>query len=387
MLLLGCTGGPPAADTASTGEDSTGTSDISSGVTSSPTTSSGGEDTDDESTTGGPPICPPGSHAAESGECEAELTGWTAAGELLKARDHHVTFVAETPAGVFLYVAGGTDGVAVLKSIERAKIGADGVLGPFGAAGELPEGLIGAGLAQVGRVVVVAGGLGVDNNSQTVAFVGVIADDGGVTFTSGPSLLRSRYHLTLTAHGGYVYAIGGLEQNVDVQPPAQAAVADVERAPLTDGELGPFEALQPLPDPLTHHAAVVHDDTLYLVGGISGTSVRTEIIGAELAGGELGSWALAGYLPEARATAAATVFLDELYVIAGATKTQGGEVDTVLRAPFADNGAVEAFEELPALSLTRAHAHQAPLHAGALYSAGGSIDHVPQSEVLLGRLE
>lgn len=336
--------------------------------------------------TGGGVSCPPGSHAA-AGDCEATFEGWTETSPLVKGRDHHVTFAATTPAGSFLYVAAGTTGLAVLDGVERAAIAADGSLGAFESAGKVPTAAIGPGMAQVDRTVVIAGGLdGQDSIADTA--VGVIADDGSVAFTAGPSLGETRYHLTLSAHGGFVYAIGGLSQTVTGGTPMQTILDVIERAPLDGATLGAFEAIAPLPVPLTHHMAVVHGDALYLIGGISDMAARTEILRAAFtADGMLGAFEEVGSLPEGRATSSAFVFLDHLYVIAGAAAAQEEEVDTVLRAPLLANGDVGAFEALTPLPMVRAHSHQSPLVNGFFYSAGGSKHHVVQKQVFVGKLD
>lgn len=340
---------------------------------------------------GGGIDCPAGSHDDGSGACAATLGAWSEGGALVKGRDHHVSFVATTPSGSFFYVAGGTSGAGLLDGVERSPLGGDGALAGFAAAGDLPRSVAGAGLAQIDRAVVLAGGLGMEG-IQAVSIgdtvVGAIADDGALTFAAGPPLGATRYHLTLSADRGFVYAIGGLSQTV-VGGATQQAFADaVERAPFDGTTLGAFTALAPLPEGLTHHAAVVREHAIYLIGGIAGTAARTDILRATVEeSGDLGPWQAAGDLPEGRATSAAFVFLDQLYVIAGATQAMGGETATVLRASFEAGGAVGPFEELAALPLARAHAHQAPQLGTALFSAGGSIDHVVQGEVFVARFE
>ena len=133
-------------------------------------------------TGGSEAFCPTGSHPGAL-DCEADLKDWTAGPKLAHKRDHHVTFVAETPAGAFLYVVGGVGGAATVKQIERSTIAKDGTLSAFADVAMMPEGLLGAGLAQVDRSFVIAGGLGDDSNSKTSVYVGQIADDGGVSFT------------------------------------------------------------------------------------------------------------------------------------------------------------------------------------------------------------
>jgi hypothetical protein len=248
------------------------------------------------------------------------------------------------------------------------------------------------GIAQIDTSIVLAGGLGIEGAqavSITDSVLGVIGDDGAITFTPGPSLLASRYHLTLSADRGFVYAVGGLEQTYVNGSPSQKFSDAVERAPFDGKTLGDFTALAPLSAPLTHHTSVVHNHAIYLIGGISGGPAgRTEILRSAVdEAGDLGPWDPAGDLPEGRATSSAFVFMDQLYVVAGATAAQGGEVSTILRAPFLADGKVGSFEELTPLPKARAHAHQAPLFGTTIYSAGGSIDHKVQKDVFLAHLE
>jgi hypothetical protein len=306
---------------------------------------------------------------------------------LRSARDHHVTFIAETAAGPALYAMAGTTatGGANLQ-MERAAIGADGALSDWEGLGRLSEGRIGPGLAQDGTSLVVAGGLLADNNSTAATWVVHVDDDGGLTVTDGPAMATTRYHVGLAMAQGFVYATGGLNQ-VYADTVSQEVLTSVERAPFDGTTLGEWEAVGDLPVPTTHHAIVAYDDALYVIGGGDGVSARTTILRATVGSdGALGEWVEAGALPEGRATSAATVFLDQLFVVAGMTSLTGGEVDTVLRASFAEDGTVGEFEELAPLPIQRAHSHQAPTYGAVMYSVGGSIMHEPQDGVYLGTL-
>lgn len=330
--------------------------------------------------------CPVGSHE-NNGACEATLESWSMASSLKHARDHHVTFAASTPAGAFLYVAGGTDGVSVFSDIERAPINADGTLGAFAGGGKLPKAILGHGLAQVDRTIVIAGGAD-GYNSLAESYVGVIGDDGNITFTKGPSLATSRYHVSLSIHGGYLYAVGGLEQMDNGGMVTQKVLDSVERAPFDGKTLGAFETIDPLPAPLTHQAAVVYQDSLYLIGGISTSKTLTSIQRAAFdPNGKLTAWDTVSMLPEGRATSAAFVLFDQLYVLCGSKGVQSGEVATVLRAPMGGHGQPGAFEELPPVPLPRAHVHQVPLYNGNLYSAGGMNMNQMQNEVFIGKMD
>lgn len=354
------------------------------GATDGSTTSSSSSGTG-----GGGGSCDVGSHATANG-CEATLESWSPGPSLIKGRDHHVTFAATSPAGTFLYAAVGASASGSADStVERAAIGADGALGAFEKIGNTPKGLIGPGFTAGtdDRSFILAGGLASDGNSTTNTFVGHIEDDGTVTFTSGPELATSRYHVTVTYVNGFVFAIGGLFQDVSSGSPEQTVEDVVERATFDGTTIGPWTALAPLPIASTHHAAVAHDGAIWIIGGGSGASARKSILRATVgADGALGAFEDAGELPEGRATSSAFFFLDHLYVVAGMTSLTGGEVATVLRAPIADDKA-GAFEELTALPKARAHAHQTPLVNGHLYNVGGSIKHVVQKDVFIGLLE
>jgi Kelch motif protein len=335
---------------------------------------------------GGGAACPPGSHAGAMG-CEAELSGWTPGPSLMNARDHHVTFVGTTPNGAFLYALVGTTPLGgAATSVERAPI-EGGMLGSFEALPNAPEGLIGPGFAQVGSGFVIAGGLVIAGGSTTDTFVGNVQDDGSLSLSPGAPLAHSRYHVALAASKGFVFAIGGLFQ--DAGPPvSQMVEASIERASFDGTTLGAWQDIDPLPAPRTHHALVAYDGALYVIGGGSGQPASTDVLRSVVADdGTLGPWTPAGTLPEGRATSSAFVFVDHLYVVAGMTLLTGDEKATVLRAPIAEDGSVGAFEEVAALPLARAHAHQAPMFEDLVFSAGGSINHVDQSEVFVGRFE
>jgi hypothetical protein len=381
-LAAGCGSSETTAAT-STGSSSTSSSTTGSGGSGG----AGGGGTSTSTGAGGEAFCPPGSHPGVL-DCVADLKDWTAGPKLAHKRDHHVTLVAETPAGPFLYVVAGAGTGATVKQIERSTIAADGTLSAFSDVAMMPEGLLGCGLAQVDRSFVIAGGLGDDSNSKTSVYVGQIADDGGVTFTKGPDLAASRYHVSLAYSQGFIYAMGGLFQEIVGGMPTQKIVDTIERAAFDGKVVSPWEMVAPLPVALTHHASIVYKDAIYVVGGGSNVAASPDILRATVSSaGALGPWENYGSLTKGLASPSLNIFLDQLYVFAGMTSLTGGEVATVSRAPFDGMGKVGAFEALPPLPLARAHSHQTPLYKGHFYSVGGSKSHVPQAEVFVGNLQ
>ncbi|MEP7126975.1 MAG: hypothetical protein ABJE95_38945 [Byssovorax sp.] len=383
--VAGVTAGCGSSDTTAASGTSSGSTTTGSGGSGGSGTGTG---TGTATGTGGmEAFCPPGSHPGAL-DCEADLKDWTAAPKIAHKRDHHVTLVATTPAGTFLYVVGGAGTGATLKQIERSTIAADGTLSAFADVAMMPEGLLGCGLAQVDRSFVIAGGLGDDSNSKTSVYVGQIADDGGVSFTKGPDLAASRYHVSLAYSQGFIYAMGGLFQSVSGGMPTQKIVDTIERAAFDGKTVSAWEMVAPLPVALTHHASIVYKDAIYVIGGGSDVAALPDILRATVSSaGALGPWENYGKLTKGLASPSVSIFLDQLYVFAGMTSLAGGEVASVERAPLDGMGMVGAFTALPPLPLARAHSHQTPIFKGHFYSVGGSKNHVPQAEVFNGTLQ
>jgi hypothetical protein len=315
------------------------------------------------------------------------LVGWTQGASLTEARFQHVTFVADTPAGAFLYVAGGESSPPSMQiqDVERAAIHDDGTLGPFTVIATLPAPVVGSAVGQLGRTVIIAGGRETMSVKRTM--VGVIADDGGVTFTLGPDLGTARHHLSADVHGGFVYVVGGVRYQyaANGENTAVDITAAVERAPVSEGALGPFEPLAPLPQPLTDHGALVLGDALYTIGGsINDVGIGTADVQRALfdGSGGLSSFSSAGALVGARFGLATFSYAGGAFVVGGASTTSS----EVLRAPVKADGTLGAFDAAPDLPEHRSDVRQAPVHGQHVYFAGGTVDGEARAEVFIGDL-
>jgi hypothetical protein len=319
---------------------------------------------------------------SENSELIAELQSWSDGPLLETARDHHVSFVE----GDYLFVLGGSTGMAATSGSERALV-QEGGLGVFEKADRMPEALLGMGICGGTGRYVIAGGLDGTSNSSPSSYV-IEVIDGILSFKEAPDLGESRYHLGLACIGSYVFAIGGLIQIYDGTV-SQSISTAVERATLDEsGTLSRWERVGELPEPRTHHATVVDGSSIYLIGGGEGVAAYSDILRATVAeDGSVSSWEPAGNMPEGRATSSAFVRDGFLYMLAGMTKLTGGEVDTVLRAEVLEDGSIGTFEELEPLPLARAHSHQAPIFGDTLYSIGGSIEHEPQNQFFINRFQ
>jgi len=330
-----------------------------------------------DGTSGGGAPCPVGAHRGDGGACEATLGTWTETSGLSHGRWGHAIFIAELPDGVYLYLAAGFPH----DDIERALIHADGALGPWTTVAPFPKLTELAGFVQSDRTLLFVGGMNGDT-SLADTLIGTVADDGKISFAPGPSLPAPRERLTLSRHGGFVYAVGGgLETDGGYATPG----TDVARAPFDGVTLGAFEALAPLATPRMNHAAIVYGDSLYLIGGEGDLAYPMDspavLRAAFTADGKLGPFTSAGALVAGRSSTAAFTFLDQVYLVGGRNKA------TVLRAALRADGSVGVFTQVAALPVMGWDALEAPLHGRFVYAAGGGQDQDSALQVFVGELE
>jgi hypothetical protein len=318
---------------------------------------------------------------------------WATAAPLEQRRDHHLTFVVESDAGAFLHVMGGViDNATLLDDSEVAAIQADGSLGPWQPGASMPEVAAGAGVAVVGRTLIVTGGYrqsaaGTSTLSSETDVAPILADGSIGEWAVGPALAETRFHAGTIAHGDSVYVVGGLTGDNTEN------TARVERAVVAaDGSVGAWADVGALPEPRSHHGVAATDDALYVTGGLTGNpnddpTDFKDVLRAPIQGdGSLGPWATVGELPFTLGTHASFAHVGHLYVVAG-IENDATNTAAVRRAPIAADGTVGAWEDVAPLPVAHAHAHQVPVFQGFAYAAGGAINHESTADVFIGRFE
>ncbi len=306
-----------------------------------------------------------------------------------------MTFIVETPQGAFLYASGGVRDMSTpVASTEVSALAADGSVGAWNATSNLNEAAIGGGVGVVGQFVVIAGGLRANSfgkaATSTHTSTAVVADDGAITnWEAGPELATSRFHGATAAVGNFVYVLGGLTGD------GKDSTPEVEMAVVTDSKLGPWQQVTPYPERRSHQAAIAHGNKLYSIGGLSGNPAganttyaavwRTEI----QADGSLSAWQTVSELPTEMATHSAVVHADSLYVIGGVSGQSqlGVNTDAVYRAHIQADGGLSSWETQAPLPKARAHAHQTPEHGGFIYSVAGAFEHASMTDVFVGVLQ
>jgi hypothetical protein len=286
--------------------------------------------------------------------------------------------IIETASGPFLYVVGGTDAWSVMHSdVQRAPIGKDGKLGAFESAGMLPDPRAGHCMVKKGDRLYLFGGIvGVKASAPSTTSVVLTLDaDGKVAGSApGPELPVAVMHLACELVGDTVYALGG--RGVDSKSTTLSARTTIG----ADGTASAFESMTALVPDRSHHATFTRGKNLYVLGGITGDPVgsnaknRKDVVVAEIgADGKLGPWLAAGALPTSISVSAAQLHQDFVYVTGGLE--EDGFTNKIRRASFNDDGTLTDFTTLKAtLPDARGHVHQTPMYGSFIYSVGGKND-------------
>ncbi|MBI3775946.1 MAG: hypothetical protein HY273_10415 [Gammaproteobacteria bacterium] len=247
---------------------------------------------------------------------DGTLTSWQAGPALLEARG----FVEAAVHDNWIYIAGGGNGPNghnLLRSVERARIQADGSLGPWIAETNtmvMPR--------RCSKIVATAKGLysfggfgGALLDSVEHAF---FAADGSL----GPwqlepvTLTMPRYVGGVKGIGSDAYAIGGHDQVRGV------GLTSVEWARVnTAGMFEKWVPTSPLQIARYGLSTATHADSVYALGGITGAEYVDSIErSVRTANGELGGWKITTPLQQPLASFSTIVHKDWIYVISGTNR-------------------------------------------------------------------
>lgn len=307
---------------------------------------------------------------------------WTeAAGALPGVRDHHTTAIYAGATERALLVFGGiqTDALGGASSVHaeifRAPIGADGTLATFEAETiALPFPLAFHAMAQLGSRLYLVGGI-------RTAPTGVVSSRAilVVELDEAAHVQRVRecgelpagaMHPSAEIVGDQLYVLGGRRGD---------PVVDVWRAPIAaDGCTETPQPAPALPETRSHHASVVYDEHIYVLGGFgAGDRARTTVLRSEHAGnGVMLRWDPVGELDPAPWTSSALLVDGALWLVGGGEGSGffASFVPRVRRAMLGADGTLGAWVDVDAaLPLARAHVHQTPMLDGRIYSVGGRI--------------
>lgn len=310
---------------------------------------------------------------------------WTEGPPLARGRDHHAVWAA--PAGDRLYVAGGTDYRGVFDDVWSARVRPDGTVEAWTAEPALPAPRAGGAAVMVGGTAVFLSGQQPEGlRKMPEVWTATARPDGTLeAWRPAAPLPSPRFHHAAVVHGRDVYVVGG-------QGPTNTSEATVYVGRVEDGTVASWRVAGELPRPRSHHAAVVIDGWLYVIGGMDGNPAQgpalyTDVRRAPLReDGTLGEWQLVSLMPDSYATHSAFVHGGWLYVMGGVVNNHRF-VDTVLRAPLRPDGRPGPWQPVtPGLPAIRAHVHVTPVVGGRVYSVGGSASRQVRAQLDVGTL-
>jgi N-acetylneuraminic acid mutarotase len=202
---------------------------------------------------------------------------------------------------------------------------------------------------------------------------------GVTTWTPTTPFTTARNRHASVVSGEFVYVIaGGNDRGV---PP----LSDVQAARIQpDGALGPWMPTTPLPETRQDHAAVVHQNRLYVLGGFGSAGVSSEVLSARInPDGTLGPWMPTTPLPDPQYEHTAAVIQGHVYVVGGGMG--GGPFfgfsPKVYHAPIQADGSLGAWRTGPALPSGRAY-HASVAFNQHVYVLGGVSDGGMRNDVL-----
>ena len=130
----------------------------------------------------------------------------------------------------------------------------------------------------------------------------------------------------------------------------------------------------PLPNPTAGHSSIVHDGSVYVIGGLTTGAVRVPNVyfGHIDPNGAVGSWIATTPLPEWRQAQPAVAWNNFVYVIGGEGPEWGGrsEQNTVYYAEIGYDGTIEVWNATTPLPDRLQH-HAAMVWNGRIYVIGG----------------
>ncbi|MCB0105767.1 MAG: hypothetical protein KDE53_07655 [Caldilineaceae bacterium] len=185
----------------------------------------------------------------------------------------------------------------------------------------------------------------------------------------GAPMLHDRFFFDAVFASGYIYAIGGDAYEYD-DGANSSYTATVERSKVaTDGSLDTWEMVTPLLAPRSRHAAFVHGNYIYVLGGsqpagLTATIERTTI----QSDGSLGSWKVIGEINTPQERPTITIEDGYLYILGG--YVVGKMLATVERAQLNDDGSLGPWESVNLLNEVRFDS-AAVAHNGYIYVIGG----------------
>ncbi len=203
---------------------------------------------------------------------------------------------ASAAYGGTIYVLGGTNILGPRNVAYYASTNEDGSLGSWQATTPMPQTLMGhAAIVNNGRMYVLGGMIRSGGASANVYYADILEDK-----TLGPWKTTNSLPANLFGHkaitiGNKIYIVGGTVNNnfyfTNGTPNNNTSAKVYMASVLEDGSLSAWQETSSMLEPLTFHAASSSGKNIYTLGGFNGEGITNAVYFAPiLDDGNLGSW-------------------------------------------------------------------------------------------------
>jgi hypothetical protein len=214
----------------------------------------------------------------------------------------------------FVYVIGGYDAnFTLLTDVLVASLNEDGSVGPWAATTALPSGRYNHSSVAYNGFIYAIGGLGGSYISDVL--VAPFNADGSVgAWTTTTALPSGRNAHSSVVHNGFVYALGGEDANYDI-------LSDVSVAPINaDGSVGAWLSTTAFPSGRILHSSVAYNGFVYAIGGFEEQNygpVSAVLVAPLNADGSVGDWSSTAALPSERWFHSSVAYNGFIYTMGG----------------------------------------------------------------------
>jgi hypothetical protein len=292
------------------------------------------------------------------------------------------SFVAAS-IGNYLYALGGAGSGGRYSSVERATIRPDGSLEPWQMTAAMTTPRTGLAAVIIGGYIYAMGGA--DDSYTDSGVLGsveraAILPDGSLgPWQPASAMTTAREYFAAVVSSGYLYAMGGLNNNIG------GTLSNVERAAiLPDGSLGPWQPAASMITPRFTFAAVTSGSYLYALGGHNaGGNIANVECAAINPDGSLSPWQPARALTGPRSSLAAVATGGYVYVVGGMTGAY--PTRNVQRVTINTDGSLSPWQSVTDLIEAKSSL-AAVASSGYLYALGGGIGGHSQTIVERAKL-
>ncbi len=254
------------------------------------------------------------------------LGTWSSAGDLPSVLSYSSAIVTRNR----VFLLGGWSGSARTSTIFTAPINADGTLGTWTTAGNLPSALSHSSAIVTRNRVFLLGGHNVSATISTIFTAPINADGTLGTWTTAGDLPSALTISSVIVTGNRVFLLGGHN--------GSAVISTIFTAPINaDGTLGTWTTAGNLPSALHSSSAIVTRNRVFLLGGWNGSAHISTIFTAPInADGTLGTWTTAGNLPSVLSNSSAIVTRNRVFLLGGFNES--ARISTIFTAPINADG-------------------------------------------------